>query len=437
MTLSVRLLFLACLLGSALNQAAAQENSYRLQPGDTVEISVDLDPSLKGQYVVGPDGNMTMPLAGHVEASGLTLPELETSLEKHLQPNFKTEPGVTAALISSQAGSLAMTVFLAGDVAKPGEYPFRRGMTVLHALSLAGGPYRPLSALAQIDPALAEDSALTLKRRLAVSMLRSARLGAELANRAAVEQPSEVAQWMTDPVIAHAARQEDLLFETRRSAKQRDADARQRAELALEAQISALKAQLDLNKKQMMLAQKEQASGKTLIDQGLSPALKGLAMERSIAEIDAARVQIESDLTTAENNLAGAKSDDAALAQEWRIQILADQEQADALVEEFRRIINGADGNTGKGSTGSPEQTAKAENAYTYTVVRMVNGTLTETEIGELDPIQPGDLIKVVTKHTPLSTTISSVGGIGRFAGESGTSGTEQEALPSGTTPSN
>lgn len=433
-----RLLVLVCCVSSASLSDVRADEDYRLQPGDTVEVWVGQDATLNRQLVVPADGKISMPLAGQIGASGLTLRELEESLTKKLQPNFKAAIDLNVSLINSQAGGLTPTIFLAGDVAKPGEYPFRRGMTVLHALSMAGGTYRPLNALAQIDPALAADSGLTLQRRLAATLLRSARLNAEAAGRASIEQRSEIADLMADPVIAHAVRQEELLFEARRSVRQREADTRQRTQQALEGQISALKAQLELNNTQKTLALQEQASGKTLIDQGLSPAMKGLAMQRSIAEIDATRVQIEAELAAAQRSLEGTKSEATALEQEWRIQILADREQADAQVEELRRILGAADGNSdgANGAVAAGGQNSGTEDTYKYTVVRMKDGAPTEMKIDELAFVQPGDLIRVVTKFSSSLGATSSVTSALPPAGNGEIDSTLAD-IPPGTAPSN
>src|SRR5262249_23623029 len=138
----------------------------------------------------------------------------------------------------------------------PGQYPFRRGMTVLHAVTVAGGLYRPLDALAKLGPS-DSDAGLTLERRLATALLRSARVAAELENRQAMKMPAEITANMQDAVIAHTARQEELFFETRRSIWNREVDARKREISALQNEITALRAQLELNDTQKKLALEE------------------------------------------------------------------------------------------------------------------------------------------------------------------------------------
>jgi polysaccharide export outer membrane protein len=123
----------------ALCQAAsAQEASYALQSGDTVEVSVLQDPTLNRRVVIGPDGNISFPLAGHIKASGLTTEALEKTLAKRLSKNYQTPPQVTVMLSGTNENSESK-IYVTGEVNKPGPYPASPGTSVMQAIALSGG----------------------------------------------------------------------------------------------------------------------------------------------------------------------------------------------------------------------------------------------------------------------------------------------------------
>jgi polysaccharide biosynthesis/export protein len=118
--------------------AHAQQSTYVLQPGDTLDISVLQDPSLDRKIAIGPDGTISFPLAGHLRAAGLTAEGLENALTQRLNKNYKSKVDVTVTLSQVSEG-FEGRVFVTGEVNKPGTYPLTPGTNVMQAIALAGG----------------------------------------------------------------------------------------------------------------------------------------------------------------------------------------------------------------------------------------------------------------------------------------------------------
>ena len=114
--------------------AAASQLDYRLQPGDVVTISVWKEKDLETEALVRPDGGLSFPLVGDVEAAGHTLRQVRDVLAQRLKP-YIPDPVVTVA-IKEIGGD---HVYVLGRVNRPGEYPFSQPIDVMQALSLAGG----------------------------------------------------------------------------------------------------------------------------------------------------------------------------------------------------------------------------------------------------------------------------------------------------------
>jgi polysaccharide export outer membrane protein len=120
--------------GPALAQTPVQESSYKIGPNDVLSIFVWKEPDLTRDVTVMPDGKITYPLIGEIMAQGHTASELKQVISDKLQ-NFVTAPEVTVIVKESRS----QVIYTIGKVLKPGPYPLAPGMTVMQALSAAGG----------------------------------------------------------------------------------------------------------------------------------------------------------------------------------------------------------------------------------------------------------------------------------------------------------
>lgn len=118
----------------APGQAAS---TYRISPGDVLDIYVWGDERLQRSVTILPDGTFGFPLAGTVMATGHTTNDVETELSRLLAPQYKGEgPQVTVSVKQSSG----MQISVIGKVRGPGTFSPTRYVTVLDALALAGGP---------------------------------------------------------------------------------------------------------------------------------------------------------------------------------------------------------------------------------------------------------------------------------------------------------
>jgi len=114
--------------------AAAQSSDYRLGPGDKLRVEVYKDAQLSQSLQVRPDGRITLPLVGDLQASGLTPLELRDRLTEALR-EYVTNPVVTVIVVEA----VPPLVYVIGEVGDPGSIPMHGPMSVLQALAMAGG----------------------------------------------------------------------------------------------------------------------------------------------------------------------------------------------------------------------------------------------------------------------------------------------------------
>ena len=114
--------------------AGAASDSYVIGASDVLTITVWKEPTLSGSLLVRPDGMVSVPLLGDVQASGMTplqlADQISTKLKKYIQ-----DPNVSVVLTQINSKK----VYLLGEVAKKGPMEMTPGMTLLEAISSAGG----------------------------------------------------------------------------------------------------------------------------------------------------------------------------------------------------------------------------------------------------------------------------------------------------------
>ncbi len=112
----------------------AVDPDYLIGKDDILNVQVWKEPELTRLVAVRSDGKISLPLVGDIQAAGLTTTQLNTELTKSLN-NYMISAVVFVAV--QDARSQRFTIL--GEVARPGNYPLIKPMTVLDALAVAGG----------------------------------------------------------------------------------------------------------------------------------------------------------------------------------------------------------------------------------------------------------------------------------------------------------
>jgi polysaccharide export outer membrane protein len=131
-------------------------HEYVLQAGDQLQVTVYHVPELNSTVVVRADGFISLPILKEVKAAGLSVPELDQELDRRYAERLN-EPNVTVTVLNPRQSS----VFVMGDVAKPGPVAFRDAPTLMLALAAAGGPLRTASMDNVAIVRLEDDGVLT------------------------------------------------------------------------------------------------------------------------------------------------------------------------------------------------------------------------------------------------------------------------------------
>jgi len=120
--------------GSPASEAPSVASRYRLGKGDVFSINVFNEPDLsKAKIKMSDAGTMQYISLGEVRVEGMSVADLEALITKTLKGSYLTDPKVTVSIDEYRP------VFMSGQVAKTGAFPYQPGLTVLRAITIAGG----------------------------------------------------------------------------------------------------------------------------------------------------------------------------------------------------------------------------------------------------------------------------------------------------------
>jgi hypothetical protein len=133
--------------GQAWAQVRGPGAPYSVRTNDQLRIQVYNEPTITGDYVIDSAGFLSVPVAGRIKAAGLTVEQLERKVTTQLNSGILKD-----ARVSIQITTYA-PFYIRGEVKKPGEFPYKPGMTVGDAVALAGGyTYRADESRAYVRP---------------------------------------------------------------------------------------------------------------------------------------------------------------------------------------------------------------------------------------------------------------------------------------------
>ena len=107
--------------------------AYRLGSGDKLSVNVFGEADLSGEFLVGDDGRVDLPLIGAVQARGQTVTQFQNAVVARYSGGYLKDPKVSVSVLNYRP------FFIQGEVGKGGEYPYKAGLTVQDAVAIAGG----------------------------------------------------------------------------------------------------------------------------------------------------------------------------------------------------------------------------------------------------------------------------------------------------------
>lgn len=397
----------ALTLGSLLlAMPALAADGYRLGVMDKVHVRVaGWEPTdgtmqnwdaLSGDYTVGPSGAISLPFVGSLQASGKTPEEMGKEIAERLQQQLALRSQPSASVEIAQY----RPVFVSGDISTPGSYPFAPNLTVLKAVSLAGGLRRSESGQrfardfinAQGDMAVYDSQRARL-------IARYARLQAEAQGTPDIPMPKELEKV---PNAQDLIRSETALMKQRRDRYELQLKALADQKALLQSEVESLQKKSETQNRQLEINQTDRDKIRGLNEQGLALTSRMISAEERTAEIQSQLLDIDTNILRARQQINQANQDEVNLRNDWEAQRAKDMQDTDAELEKLNLQLTTSRQLMGEAMAQSAEAlkfdpTGRSTNIK-YSIIRDDGNGPKEIAANETTAVQPGDVIKVTSE---------------------------------------
>jgi exopolysaccharide production protein ExoF len=335
-----------------------------------------------------------MPFVGELPVRGKTTAEVATAIGDQLQQKLGLPDRPEASVEVAEF----RPVFLAGDVQTPGKYPYDPNLTVLKAMSLAGGLRRAdsggqggardfITAQGNYDVLVAQRNGLLARR---------ARLVAEAEGKAEIAFPDELKK--------SAAGQKLIADETALMAAR---EKRLRLQLSglddlkklLQAEVESLAQKIVTQNRQLDLSQTELKGLGNLAQKGLVVNQRILTIEQTNAELQGKILDMETASLRAKQDIAKATQDATSLQNDRDTEIAQDRQQTEADLDAMNLKMGMYSGLMTEALGRAPEAAGNAspgsEPTVHFVIVRTTDGKTAEMAAKEDTAVLPGDVVKV------------------------------------------
>lgn len=384
--------------------AHAQSADIPLGPNETVRVKVYewraseaqlIEwPGLSGEFQISAAGRLFMPLIGELLAEGASPGELAVVIEEAL----KDKAGLAVRPTATVEVARFRPIYVLGEVERPDEYEFRPGMTVLNALSIAGGMARTRDESTwspSRDAIHANGEVKGLDFALKVMLARRARLEAEMSGADSIAFPAELTESIDARLAEGIMHQETEILKARKNALEAQTQALEEHKDLLEQEIESLLEQSVIKAQQQASLEQEVANIRSLVEKGYAAQPRELSLQREVADFQADQIEIKTLVLRARQDLTKSDLRILEIHDRHANEVATELQETLAEIEEMsnkrktaQEIIFGAA--EAASIPGLGELEALFPPVYT-----IVHADGTQTEATENSKLKPGDVVKV------------------------------------------
>lgn len=382
----------------------AEEMVYHLGVMDQLKIRVaEWQPAegtvrdwsvVGGDYAVGPGGTISLPFIGELAVAGKTTAEVADDIAQRLQNKFalRTEPSASVEIAKFRP------VYLTGDVTTPGEYPFVPNMTVLKAVSLAGGLRRSDAGQRFArDFINASGNAAVFGSERGRLIARKARLLAEIQRSDEIAMPPSLEKVPNAQALLTS---ETALMKSRRERYELQLKALAELRQLLESEVKSLGQKAETQQEQLELVKRDRDRISRLSEQGLATSQRRLSIEERTADVESTLLDIDTASLRAKQDISKANQDEINLRNDWEAQRAKELQDTEAELEKLELEL----ATSRQLMSEALSQSAEALKfdatvaSIKYVVVRDDGTGPKEVAVEEFSALKPGDVVKVASE---------------------------------------
>ncbi|MCB1851765.1 MAG: polysaccharide biosynthesis/export family protein [Gammaproteobacteria bacterium] len=261
--------------------ASGDNLAYRLYAGDAITVSVYSRPDLSGTFRLDERGRVILPLIGPLNVSGRTTDEIGASITELLQAHVDGNIAVITDLAEYRP------VYIDGDIARPGVYAYRPGMTVAIAVSLAGGRHSLRASGTLLNLSQEEEQFSMLLDNHRANVAREARLLAELAGKQKILFPGDLeAAAENSERVREILNNERAIMASRTRLRALQAASLEKSIEGLEQVIHELESQKGSINSRRILYEKQFRDIELLVNKGVVPKVNLLRLQINATTLD-------------------------------------------------------------------------------------------------------------------------------------------------------
>jgi polysaccharide biosynthesis/export protein ExoF len=390
------------MLSSSTIWAAAD---YVIRADDRLKIKIFQYPELSGEYSVSANGTISIAAIGEISVDGSSTKEVASRIsERFIRAGLSDKPGTSVEVLQSRP------VYVLGDVQKPGEYPFRPGVTVLQAVSFAGGWLRfNEPGLMQLgrDTINIRGEMRNLVRKYYQLVAHRARVNAELMMNRDVEFPADlVRQSQKDSTLSQLIDEERSLLSIRVEAMKTQIESLERTRGLYDREIETVSRQIGANKVQYDSVSNELNDVKTLARQGLATATRQMNLERMLAQLEMNEQGFQTLILRSRQNISQVDQKIFDLKSERNANLTAELQKTRVDLDEVGIKFETNQSLLVEAQLTVPTLVGNSDGvteARSLTVVRVQDGKAQTIEADENTELLPGDVLRVQRSIIPTT----------------------------------
>src|SRR5262245_47855693 len=254
--------------------------------------------AFNAEYTVGQGGKISLPLVGDVVAAGRSPTDLSQAIGQALQARIglAEAPSISVEVVQFRP------FYIVGDVERPGEYAYRPGLTLLQAITIAGGVPRAKglnSARLEREAISTRGDLRLLETELVATLVRKARLSSELQANDEIAIPDELSASAGEAFYRSIVGQERLPPQSRKESFSKQGQALEKLKAQHEMEAASVGKQREKHRPPNELLKPELEAVLQLYKQQLVTAPRKLAVERNAAQLQGDRLRLETALARA------------------------------------------------------------------------------------------------------------------------------------------
>lgn len=346
--------------------------------------------ALGGEFAVSDAGAVTLPVIGSVPVGKLSAAELASDISSRLKTaiGLSEMPATTVEIIEYPP------IYVVGDVAKPGEYKFHTGLTVLQALAMGGGEMRPTTPLQHSQVLGTVGELQAAEKSILRSGAKISRLQAELtgAKEISFDQPAGPQDELTSAVY----NQERIIFDARANELDRQSKSLTELRDLINAEIENIGEKAKGIDENIKSTEGQLDVAKSLVERGIATTSRQIDLERMLTGYRSDRLDLTTAAMRARQNIAETTRNLSALFDRRHTEVASDLRSEQDTLDQLKlkrdtlqkQLLDALQ----SGDAASYGQASPPS----FAITRQTEGKIDQFPATETTGLMPGDVVTVV-----------------------------------------